>query len=93
MVDLLGPHVEWVPVCPEVEAGMGVPREAVHLARGDSGIRMVGNTSGTDHTDKLNAFATRRVEELAEAVIRGYFCKSGSQSCGLENVPINDVDG
>jgi uncharacterized protein YbbK (DUF523 family) len=94
LVDELGPLVEWVPVCPEVEVGMGVPRESVRLARGPRGIPprvpilMLGNQSGADWTARMEAFAARRVEELAEAELSGYVLKSRSPSCGLEGVPL-----
>jgi uncharacterized protein YbbK (DUF523 family)/uncharacterized protein YbgA (DUF1722 family) len=84
VVDVMGPFVEWVKVCPEVEAGLGVPREAAHLEDSDRGVRMVTNSSGVDHTDKLRQFADRRVEELAEADLSGFVFKSGSPSCGLQ---------
>jgi uncharacterized protein YbbK (DUF523 family)/uncharacterized protein YbgA (DUF1722 family) len=81
---VLAPHFEWVPVCPEVEAGMGVPREPVKLQASDQGLKMAGTGSGTDYTDALNEFAVRRIEELADAGLSGYILKSGSPSCGLE---------
>jgi uncharacterized protein YbbK (DUF523 family)/uncharacterized protein YbgA (DUF1722 family) len=84
VVDVLGPFVEWVAVCPEVEAGLGVPREAMHLEDGDDGVRMVTNSSGVDHTQTMKDFADRRVEELAEAELSGFVSKSGSPSCGLQ---------
>src|SRR6188508_2190712 len=71
LVDELGPLVEWVSVCPEVEVGMGVPRESVRLvrdrdvARGGAGPRMVGLTSGADWTARMRRFAEARVARLA----------------------------
>lgn len=84
VTEVLAPHFEWVPVCPEVEAGMGVPREPVKLQASDRGLRMAGTGSGTDHTDAMNEAAIRRIEDLAEAGLSGYILKSGSPSCGLE---------
>jgi uncharacterized protein YbbK (DUF523 family) len=83
VVDLVGPEVEWVPVCPEVEVGMPVPREPVVLT-GDP-PRMVGATSGTDHTDAMLRFAETRIAALGP--LDGYVLKSRSPSCGLEGVP------
>lgn len=82
--DLLAHVVEFVAVCPEVEAGMGVPREPVELRASGEGTRMVGVDSGRDQTDRMSRFAVSRVEELAGADLRGYILKSGSPSCGLE---------
>ena len=73
--------VEWVAVCPEVEVGMGVPREPVALIAG----RMVSSKSGTDHTDAMNRFAAERIAALG--ALDGYVLKSRSPSCGLVDVP------
>lgn len=88
LVDRLGPHYELVSVCPEVESGMGTPREAVELESSDEGVRMVGTSSGTDHTENLIAYAVDKVEELADVALRGYVLKSRSPSCGLD-VPVH----
>lgn len=86
-VEDLAPYVSWVSVCPEVEVGMGVPREPVRLVRGPrSEARMVGNQTGTDWTDRMNAFAERKVESLARANLDGYILKAKSPSCGMERV-------
>src|SRR5436190_20962437 len=70
LTETLGPHVEWVPVCPEVEVGMGTPRETVHLVRdldraprtGESvAVRMIAPKSGADWTDRMTADADARV--------------------------------
>ncbi len=73
--------VEWVPVCPEVEVGMGVPREPVALVAS----RMIGSKSGTDHTDAMNQFAEARIAALGP--LDGYVLKARSPSCGLTDVP------
>ena len=85
LVDVLGPQVEWVSVCPEVEAGFGTPRETMELVRDSSG-RMALMTTETKHdvTDTLQRYADRRVEELARADLDGYVLKADSPSCGLE---------
>jgi len=85
LVDVLGPQVEWVSVCPEVEAGFGTPRETMELVRDASG-RTALMTTGTkrDVTDTLQRYADRRVEELARADLDGYVLKTDSPSCGLE---------
>jgi uncharacterized protein YbgA (DUF1722 family)/uncharacterized protein YbbK (DUF523 family) len=87
LADELGPLVEWVPVCPEVEAGMGVPREPVSLVRGPRGrTLMLGNSSTTDWTDRMEAFAAKRAEALAKRELAGYVLKAKSPSCGMERV-------
>jgi uncharacterized protein YbbK (DUF523 family) len=59
-----GRHVEWVPVCPEVEIGMGIPREAVRLAGDPAKPRMIVERSGKDWTPQFNSFAAKRVRAL-----------------------------
>lgn len=84
VMDLLAPHLNLISVCPEVEAGMGTPREPVELVASDQGLRMVGVQSQTDHTDSMKRFAVDRVEQLAGANLCGYIFKASSPSCGLE---------
>ena len=55
LTDILAPYVEWVPVCPEVEVGMGTPREPVRLVRRDGEIVMLGTKSGRDWTAPMRA--------------------------------------
>jgi|SRR5688572_3358303 uncharacterized protein YbbK (DUF523 family) len=80
--------VTLVPVCPEVELGMGVPREPVRLERSRGIVRMVGIESRTDHTDAMTAFAARRTDELAALGLAGYVFKKNSPSCGPRGVPV-----
>lgn len=88
----LDAHVEWAPVCPEVEVGMGTPRETLHLA-GDGGqTRLVASTSGRDWTEEMTDFAKRRVGEIQDLGLCGYVLKSKSPSCGLLGLPVR-ADG
>ena len=88
LVDVLGPQVDWVPVCPEVEAGLGTPREPMNLGRGASGqIVLMTDRVRDDLTATMMGFSQRRVDELAEANLDGYVLKAGSPSCGLD-VPV-----
>lgn len=89
LVEGLGAFVEWVPVCPELELGMGVPRETVRLEAAEAGLRMRGTRSGTDHTRAMNAFARRRVAALAALDLSGYVLKKDSPSCGMERVRVH----
>ena len=85
LVDVLGPQVEWVSVCPEVEAGFGTPRETMELVHHLSGrIALMTTETKRDVTDTLQRYADRRVEELARADLDGYVLKADSPSCGLE---------
>ena len=88
LVDVLGPRVEWVPVCPEVEAGLGTPREPMNLGRDATGrIVLMTDRVRDDLTAMMIGFSGRRVDELAAADLDGYVLKAGSPSCGLD-VPV-----
>jgi uncharacterized protein YbgA (DUF1722 family)/uncharacterized protein YbbK (DUF523 family) len=86
LADVLGPHVEWVPVCPEVELGMGIPRPAIRLESREGEIRLIEPRSGRDHTAVMQAFAARRAAQLEKLDLCGYVLKKDSPSCGLERV-------
>jgi uncharacterized protein YbgA (DUF1722 family)/uncharacterized protein YbbK (DUF523 family) len=90
LVDTFGRHVEWLPVCPEVDIGLGTPREPIRLVRKGMDIRLVGVKSETDHTDAMRAYAARKAEALASADLCGYILKKDSPSCGMERVKVYD---
>jgi len=83
LVNTLGQYVQWVPVCPEVEMGMGVPRENVRLVGDAEDPRLVAPKSGTDHTDTMKKWAGQRLLELEGMDLHGYILKKDSPSCGL----------
>jgi uncharacterized protein YbgA (DUF1722 family)/uncharacterized protein YbbK (DUF523 family) len=93
LVDGLGPHVEWVPVCPELEIGLGVPRPAIRLESRAGELALVDPKSGAEHTAAMSAFAARRVRELEALELCGYVLKKGSPSCGLERVKVHGPRG
>jgi uncharacterized protein YbgA (DUF1722 family)/uncharacterized protein YbbK (DUF523 family) len=88
LTDELGPFVEWVPVCPEVEVGLGTPRPTLRLVRRADEVRMVEPKSAADHTDAMRAYARRRVRELDREDLAGYVLKKDSPSCGMERVKV-----
>ena len=81
---MLGPFVEWVRVCPEVDCGLPVPREAMRLAGDPKLPRLVTNRTGIDHTERMERWAMARIEELSGHDLCGYICKKDSPSCGME---------
>src|ERR1700722_14547842 len=89
LVDVLGPFVEFVPVCPEVEIGLGVPRETLRLVRDGGEIRLIGNKSGVDQTVAMRRYADRRTVALANDDLSGYVLKKDSPSCGMERVRLH----
>jgi uncharacterized protein YbbK (DUF523 family)/uncharacterized protein YbgA (DUF1722 family) len=88
VTDLLARFVELVPVCPEVEIGLGTPREPIHLVELAGEIRLRGVQSQADHTTAMRRYARRRVEQLAALDLCGYVLKSNSPSCGMEGVTV-----
>src|SRR6266545_8030867 len=89
LVEVLGRSVEWVPVCPEVEVGMSVPREPIRLIGDPAAPRLVAERSGKDHTRAMLRFSEARVRELERLDLDGWVTKKGSPSCGLERVPVH----
>jgi uncharacterized protein YbgA (DUF1722 family)/uncharacterized protein YbbK (DUF523 family) len=88
LTDVLGQYAKWVPVCPEVEVGMGTPRETLRLVRAGPDVRMVTTRTGVDYTARMNVWAKRRVAALAREDLDGYVLKSDSPSCGMERVKV-----
>ena len=89
LIETLGPFVEWVRVCPEVDCGLPVPREAMRLL-GDpkKSPRLVTNRTGIDHTERMERWAKGRLDELPGVDLCGYMCKKDSPSCGMEPVGV-----
>ena len=88
ITDVLGAFFEFVMVCPEIEVGMGVPREAVRL-EGDPDVpRMAGGRTGADWTDRMNRYSHQRVHRQDLADLSGFILKSRSPSCGMERVRV-----
>ncbi len=90
LTEILGSHVEWVPVCPEVEMGLGTPRETLRLIRINGLTRMVTTRTAVDHTDGMTAWARRRLDALVQEDLSGYVLKKDSPSCGMERVKVYD---
>jgi uncharacterized protein YbbK (DUF523 family) len=89
ILESLGRVVEWVMVCPEVEAGMGTPREPIELVARPDGVRSgstlaraIGVRTGQDWTDTLAVYAARRAAGLKELGLAGFVLKARSPSCG-----------
>jgi len=86
LVQTLGKWVEWVPVCPEVEIGLGTPRPSLRLIAKGKGTRMVVPKTGEDHTERMGTWAAAHVETLAKARLHGFVLKKDSPSCGVFRV-------
>jgi uncharacterized protein YbgA (DUF1722 family)/uncharacterized protein YbbK (DUF523 family) len=88
IVETLGRFFRFVPVCPEVECGLPVPREAMHLTGTPEAPRLVTIRSGRDLTEQMAAWCRRRVEELAQEELCGFIFKKNSPSSGLYRVKV-----
>jgi uncharacterized protein YbgA (DUF1722 family)/uncharacterized protein YbbK (DUF523 family) len=91
--DTLGKYVLYVPVCPEVECGFGIPRETFRLVGDPKEPRLVTSHTGVDHTERMEAWARKRVEELENDGLCGFIFKSDSPSSGMERVKVYDEKG
>jgi uncharacterized protein YbgA (DUF1722 family)/uncharacterized protein YbbK (DUF523 family) len=88
ITDTLGKYAEFVPVCPEAECGLGVPREAMRLAGNPETPRLVTIRTKVDLTDRMVAWARKRVGELEQEGLYGFIFKSKSPSSGMERVRV-----
>ncbi len=85
-VKALAPFVEFIPVCPEVAVGLGVPRDAVRLIDAEGKIRLIQSESGTDHTEAMEAFTASFLKELQS--VDGCILKGRSPTCGIGSVKV-----
>lgn len=88
VTNTLSGYFQWVPVCPEVDLGLGTPRETIRLEDHDGEIRLMMPAAGRDLTADMDDYARERVEALARLNLSGYILKSKSPSCGMERVKV-----
>lgn len=94
LIESLADQFELIPVCPEIQAGMTVPREAVRLVWSPRRISVIGHDTGKDWTDAILDFCEGQVSGDRMGSLCGYILKSGSPSCGIKAVPVySHVDG
>lgn len=72
LLKTLGRYVQWVPVCPEMEIGLGVPRPSLRLVETGAGVRMVAPKSGADHTETMQKWAKAHMPALERARLHGF---------------------
>ncbi len=93
IAEVLGKVFTFVPICPEVETGMGVPRETIDLHGTVEAPHLVGNETGADRTTMMNRYVARRVQQRDLARTCGFILKSQSPTCGLEKVRLYGSSG
>lgn len=93
LTEVLGKFTHWVPVCPEVECGLPVPREAMRLVGDPDNPRLVTRKTKIDHTDKMQRWAKKRIDALKKEDLCGFVFKSRSPSSGMQGVKIYNEAG
>lgn len=95
ITDTLGNYFAWVPVCPEVEIGLGTPRETIRLVEQDQEerIRLVVGKTGHDLTEKMEGYARQKMAVLSTMDLCGYILKKDSPTCGMERVKVYHSHG
>jgi uncharacterized protein YbgA (DUF1722 family)/uncharacterized protein YbbK (DUF523 family) len=91
--DTLGRYVDWVAVCPEVEYGLPVPREAMRLEGDPSSPRLVTVRTKIDHTEGMLKWAGNKVRDLEDLDLCGFVFKSRSPSSGMQGVKVYGPSG
>ena len=90
--DTLGEYIDFVPVCPELEMGLSIPREPIRLERHNDAILLVAPGSGTDHTTQMVNYTEQRLKTLQAENLSGYIVQKKSPSCGMERVKVYSPD-
>ncbi|MBN1981178.1 MAG: DUF1722 domain-containing protein, partial [Chitinivibrionales bacterium] len=93
LVDILGQFVEYVPICPEVECGMTIPREALRLVAVDGDIRLMTQKSGIDMTPHMKQWMKKKLTTLTHLPLCGFIFKTKSPSSGLFRVKVYHENG
>lgn len=93
LTDILAPYVEFVPVCPEVECGLPVPREAMRLVGDPDAPRLMTQKTGKDLTDQMQGWIATRLRTLEKENLSGFIFKSRSPSSGMERVKVYNPKG
>jgi uncharacterized protein YbgA (DUF1722 family)/uncharacterized protein YbbK (DUF523 family) len=92
IIETLGKHIDFIPVCPEAAIGLGIPRPTIRLLGDPQHPRLVGvSDPNWDVTDKMEKFALKQARELSD--INGYILKKDSPSCGMERVKVYSETG
>jgi len=91
--DTLGNYFEWFPLCPEVEYGLPVPRESMHLVGDPASPRIVTIRTGVDHTDGMKKWAADKLRQLDKEDLCGFIFKSKSPSSGLGGIKVFTSSG
>lgn len=92
LTDILGEWFEWVPMSPELDIGLGVPRSTIQLESGHPEPHLIEPISGEVLTERMESYARDKVDQLQEAGLDGFIFKEASPSCGVEGVKVFGQD-
>lgn len=93
LLHALGAVADLVPVCPESEAGFGIPREPVDLFAPVAEPRVRGAVTGYDCTDRLVEWAKARLERPNMAALDGFVFRCKSPSCAVGSIAVHEDGG
>lgn len=93
LAGILGEYVEYVPVCPEVEIGLGIPREPLRLVGSPDAPRLMTQKTGIDMTDRMLEWAAKRLDMLEKEELCGYIFKTKSPSSGMDRIKVYNEKG
>lgn len=93
LLTTIGQHIQWIPVCPEVEIGMGIPRENIRLIGQSEDPKLIAPKSGTDYTETMKTWSKTPLEAFGESELHGYVFKKNSPSSGLFRTKVYNGDG
>jgi len=93
LIQTLGPLVEWVPICPEAESGMSIPREPMQLVSDKEKVRMITIETKQDMTDMLLRWTAEKLKHMKQEGIRGFIFKARSPSCGVHDTELFSLSG
>ncbi len=85
-VEKLEDHVDFYPVCPEVEIGLGIPRDPIRIIEVEGKLRLYQPATGLDITNEMKKFIDEYLDETDD--IDGFILKNRSPSCGIKAVKV-----
>jgi uncharacterized protein YbbK (DUF523 family) len=93
LIERFEPHVDWTPICPEVEAGLGVPRAPIQLEQAGDGVHLMGVQDRRDYTQAMTRCVETWTAFFEANAVAGLVLKQRSPSCGPGDAPLHAREG
>ncbi len=93
ITDTLAHYFHFIPVCPEVECGLPVPRETMRLVGDPEHPRLMTSKTGVDHTEKMINYSAYKAKQLENEDLCAFIFKKDSPSSGLHRVKVYSNTG